>query len=387
VLSWAGRNTLSQNEVGFLRAAARRRLQLALNTLAIALLLLATIGGGIWFYLQFQQAQAQIHDPTQVTTIKNDGVGSLRWAIDNAPSGKTITFAPHLAGQTITLTDTLSIPNKQLRLQGPGARRITISNATHGIVVDDRASIAITNLAFIGSNSNTVSLFTNLGALTITNSTVSGNSSPGFGGGIANEGTLTITNSTVSGNSSSAGGGIANFGGTATLVFCTLYGNHASTGGGLSTEDNTFDASQTLPGISTMSKSLVSSNLASLGPDIVGKLTTGGYNLIQNTAGITFLDPDHKHNSDLMNISFSALKIDPDLQLNGSTATKTHALLPGSPAIDAIPLAACLISFNGVTITTDQRGVIPSCVLSMEYERMKKEWPNVKESKIRKWNT
>ena len=44
--------------------------------------------------------------------------------------------------------------------------------------------------------------------LTITNSTLSGNSAGGSGGGIYNYlGTLMVTNSTLSGNSGAAGGG------------------------------------------------------------------------------------------------------------------------------------------------------------------------------------
>ena len=62
----------------------------------------------------------------------------------------------------------------------------------------------------------------NRGTLTLTNSTVSGNSagSLGSGGGIFSFGTLTLTNSTVSGNSAGIhGGGISNTGddGTANL--------------------------------------------------------------------------------------------------------------------------------------------------------------------------
>jgi len=41
---------------------------------------------------------------------------------------------------------------------------------------------------------------TNDGILTITNSTISGNTSTGGPGGIYNDGILTITNSTISGN-------------------------------------------------------------------------------------------------------------------------------------------------------------------------------------------
>jgi hypothetical protein len=106
-----------------------------------------------------------------------------------------------------------------------------------------------------------------------------------------------------------------------------------------------------------MNNSLVAGNQASPGPDMTGKLTTEGSNLIQSTAGITFLDPDHTHGTDQTAIPLPEIKIDPQLQLNGNSTTKTHALLPGSPALNVIPRPDCLIAVNGVTITTDQRGV------------------------------
>ena len=51
----------------------------------------------------------------------------------------------------------------------------------------------------------------NDGTLTLTNSTVSGNTATYYGGGIYNYGTVTLTNSTVSGNSANWGGGIFNY--------------------------------------------------------------------------------------------------------------------------------------------------------------------------------
>ena len=128
-----------------------------------------------------------------------------------------------------------------------------------------------------------------------------------------------------------------------TLTFCTLYGNGASTGGGLSTEDNTYQ-SPTAYATSTMLNSLIAGNQASQDPDVAGKLITNGYNLIQNTKGSVILDPNHKHHTDLINRPPSEINIDLHLQLNRSTTTQTHALLPGSPAIDAIPRAACLLT-------------------------------------------
>ena len=46
-------------------------------------------------------------------------------------------------------------------------------------------------------------------------------------GGIINVGTLTLTNSTVTGNTAVGGGGMANAGGTATLTHSTVSGNTA----------------------------------------------------------------------------------------------------------------------------------------------------------------
>src|SRR5450755_322043 len=196
--AWARRNPLSQNEAAFLRAATRRRRQLLLNTVALVLVLMTTIGGALWFYVQLQQTQAQIHDPTRVTTLANDGIGSLRWAIDNAPSGKTITFAPNLVGQTITLTNTLFITKKQLSIHGP-QRKLTQRSAMHEIGVDAGTTFVITNVIVTGGRANPVPLLANQGNLSLTNSTVSGNTASGIGG-ISNSGTVNLTNSTVSGN-------------------------------------------------------------------------------------------------------------------------------------------------------------------------------------------
>ncbi len=68
--------------------------------------------------------------------------------------------------------------------------------------------------------------------MTVTDSTLSGNSAGvGSGGGIDNSGTVMVTNSTLSGNSVSFGpnnngGGIANSG-TLTVIDSTLSGNSA----------------------------------------------------------------------------------------------------------------------------------------------------------------
>ncbi|MFM7097788.1 MAG: hypothetical protein ACKO16_10295, partial [Gemmataceae bacterium] len=64
--------------------------------------------------------------------------------------------------------------------------------------------------------------FNNSGTLTVTNSTISGNSA-NYGGGIFNTGTLTVTNSEISNNSANYGGGIRN-NGTLTVTNSTISG-------------------------------------------------------------------------------------------------------------------------------------------------------------------
>jgi hypothetical protein len=66
-----------------------------------------------------------------------------------------------------------------------------------------------------------------------------------------------------------------------------------------------------------------------------------------DTCGLT--DP-----SDLVNVTAVELALGP-LQDNGGP-TETHALLPGSVAIDRIPEAMC-VDAAGDPLTTDQRGV------------------------------
>src|SRR5262249_3383540 len=138
------------------------------------------------------------------------------------------------------------------------------------------------------------------------------------GGGIFNEGTVTMQNSTVSANTASGGGvGLGAGGGINgdTSATTTLISGNNTFGGG-----GTF------------------------GPDCIGAVTSGGYNLIGDTAFCSGLGA-----SDMQNVNpFLGI-----LKDNGGP-TQTMGLLPGSPAIDAIPLSlgACVVGQ-----AADQRGV------------------------------
>jgi len=280
-------------------------------------------------------------------------------------SGDT-TIGPTVSTQAtttmLTVTNSTIVGNSAHR-DGGG-----IYNGTNAYTLTTAISmLTITNSTVLGNSAeqdgggiyNSTASATgrlSMSTLTVSNSTIASNTaSRGQGGGIYDQGRLSLTNSTVSGNTASSnGGGLAFSGGQATITFCTIYGNRATQdGGGLSIENN---ATLNTPISSSveMRNSIVAGNHADggIGPDIVGALTTDGYNLFQDSSGAIVNDPHNKHISDLTGNAITNLGIDTILRANGGP-TKTLALLAGSTAIDKIPPAACLV--NG--ISTDQRGV------------------------------
>ncbi len=193
------------------------------------------------------------------------------------------------------------------------------------------------------------------GVLRLTESTVSGNTAFG-GGGIANiafcciDGqivvpVLTLVNSTVSGNTAFQGGGIATNSGTTALGNVTIADNSAdSGGGGISSFDSSVGLQNTIIAGNT--------DLSGQGPEcfiIEGQgLDSRGHNLIQDTTGCP-IGGDSTGN---------ITGVDPELgplQDNGGP-TFTHALLAGSPAIDAGDPAAPGSGGTACEVA-DQRGV------------------------------
>jgi len=174
------------------------------------------------------------------------------------------------------------------------------------------------------------------GILTVTNSTVSGNTAAS-GGGMSGLGRLTVTNSTVSGNTATnRGGGIFGVNVITAITNSTVSGNVAQDGGGISNDTGTVEIVSTI----------VAGNTALTGPGCSGPFTSLGYNIIGDVTDCNFTSSV----GDLLGTGGSP--IDPQLgslQDNGGP-TLTHALLPGSSAIDRVPVEDCIV-------TTDQRGV------------------------------
>ncbi len=165
--------------------------------------------------------------------------------------------------------------------------------------------------------------------LSLTNSTVNGNTAEWMNGGILGS-RLSLTNSTVSGNIASVLGGVSASG--ATLTNSTVSGNISThpygLPGGIYGEfvrlDNTI---------------VVNNGVINCSGGISGGIISLGHNLADDDT-CEFTDPSDLVVADAM--------LGP-LQDNGGPS-ETHALLPGSPAIDAG-------SLDCPPPATDQRGV------------------------------
>jgi predicted outer membrane repeat protein len=173
------------------------------------------------------------------------------------------------------------------------------------------------------------------GKLTVAKSTIAGNLAFNSGGGIASSGSLRVINSTLSHNRvidpfmANRGGGLRNTGISADLLNVTINKNETAvggTGGGIVND-----------GGSVRVRNVIVAN----SPDQAnceGPITSAGHNLDSgSTCGFT--DPGDLSDTDP--------QLGP-LADNGGP-TDTHALLAGSPAIDAGTNDRCPL--------TDQRGV------------------------------
>jgi hypothetical protein len=173
-----------------------------------------------------------------------------------------------------------------------------------------------------------------LGHLVVIDSTISGNESAWGGGGIhvSCDATLELINSTISGNAAARDGGGIRGHGVVSIVHSTIVGNHANNGGGIFARSN-MDFTGTIIAGNTSA----TSDLAGVSDCVVSEGGIIGLNA-SNLVGDGSCEPD-----------FSGDPLLGPLGDNGGR-TPTHALLPGSIAIDAIPSGECSLGL-------DQRGM------------------------------
>ncbi len=266
--------------------------------------------------------------PSVVTSSADSGPGSLRQTVIEADNNATITFAPVLAGQTISLTSGEIPIELNLTIDG--------SNLPAGVSISASGVSRIFNLV-IGRRLN-------LSSLTLTDGSASA------GGAIYSEGNLTLENCTLIGNNAQnggaifanspsglrarlyqttfannaaalAGGAIYNDFGLIELIHCTLSQNSAPPGKGAGIAS--YGAADTQTAITN---SIIAVNLTS-NADLVG----GTFNSFQYS-GVNL-------------IATSIPRLAPLGNYGGPT--RTMPPLPGSPAIDA---ATSFLTAN------DQRG-------------------------------
>ncbi len=188
-----------------------------------------------------------------------------------------------------------------------------------------------------------------LAEVTITSSTIAGNYSKANGGGIfiARDSNLTVFNSTISGNSTdSSGGGLyllgngtTNFKVSYSTITANTVGISGAFGGGV------FFAGGSL----TLAGDIVAANLAPIAPDLgtlFGNTIQARYSLIGSNNGTPLAEaPANSPDANGNKIGGPVHgPIDPKLgplaynfgpKFLDDTYLQTHALLPGSPAIDA----------------------------------------------------
>jgi hypothetical protein len=217
--------------------------------------------------------------------------------------------------------------------------------------IDNSGTLDLTD-SMVSNNSGFWGAIYNSGNLTVNNSTINDNQG-GASGGISNgdygnSGTLIVKNSTISGNQSfSSGGGITNsYYSIATLINSTITKNIANKGG----DGNGNGGGIANNSIMVIKNTIIAGNIdeslsGTIHPDVSGTFTSEGYNLIGDGTGSTGFTAI----GDLVGTSTNP--IDPllsPLQDNGGP-TLTHALLPGSPAINAGDP-------NFIDLLFDQRG-------------------------------
>ncbi len=317
---------------------------------------------------------------------------TLRAAVEeaNALAGNdTIDFAASLTNATITLTTGVEIPisgtDGTLQINGLGADKLTIDGGAGSnriFLTINAATVTITGVTLQGGNGDSAAagrrdlckrrfayavavvvqnnivgdrgggIYYNGGANhRILNSAIFNNSATQVGGGIfLDGGTLFVANTTVSGNHATANGSQAGgvfVGGTATFRNSTITNNTAaSAAGGIQA------------GTVNLGNTIVAGNSAPNFPEILnfGGTTSAGNNFIGDSAGdssstnsaITYQASDIRDQNPMLGV----------LQNNGGP-TPTHALLTGSPAINAGDNAKAVDPFNNSPLTTDQRIIAP----------------------------
>ena len=289
----------------------------------------ATSGGGIYNIGTLTLNGSTVVTNSAFASFPSAATGG---GIYNAGSGTLKLNNSTIENNTVSTTDEYGV-----RLEGVGYGG--------GIVNEQQGTVTVTNSTVSnnrgGGDLDCCALYgagiLNLGAVSLLNSTVAGNHTPGDGtlggngGGIANFGTLSISNSTIADNSTNLPG------------FCDDFCVQSGAGAGI------YNGS---PANITVKNSILANNhggncLQNL-PLAGSSRTSLGHNLSDDAFCTGFF-------TDSSDSNFTPAGLDTGLQNNGGP-TQTIALGSTSPAVNAI-LATDCTDTTGAAIKTDQRGV------------------------------
>jgi hypothetical protein len=234
-------------------------------------------------------------------------------------------------------------------MHSPGTGLFTISGFTltggnttgQGGAIEAGGAVDVADSALVGNTASDGGAIDLHGDLTLTRSTLADNRATSFGGAVESERSdaAVITNSTIAGNQAGAlGGGL---GGVSdlTLVYSTIAGNSSPRGANI--DDNN--------GVLTSFGSVVARPGTGVNCSGLTATTSHGFNLEDDAAASCGFSTSAGDLAPGTNPALAALG---DHGGPGPTMLPS----PGSPLLDAIPLASCQAD-GAKFVTTDERGV------------------------------
>lgn len=302
---------------------------------------------------------ADVASDTTTGSCASGGACTLREAINQANADNTTTTIDSCGGGTldtiqfsvsgtITLAGALPSINDYVTITGPASGAGLTVDGSHSYTVfsiNSGATVSISGLTIVNGNGSYGGI-ANYGALTVANSTFSGNSAI-LGGAIFNNGTLTVTNSTFSGNSASGGdGGAIENEGTLTVANSTFSGNSA-TGYG-------FGGAIANHATATVTNSIFSGNSATQWGGGIDDFTAGvhaSYNVYSKNT-----DSGGGGDCNYCGSNTNAVYDDPMLLPLGSYGGPTQTMYPMGGAVVCAGSASLAVDASGNPLTTDQRG-------------------------------
>ncbi|MFN2199925.1 MAG: LamG-like jellyroll fold domain-containing protein, partial [Caldilineaceae bacterium] len=274
---------------------------------------------------------------TASTTAISNTVPGVELTIEG--DGHTVDGQDQLGVRPFEVAANSTVTLNQITIRGGNIDDRNVDDRGGGLI--NAGTTTVRNSTITGNHAYIGGGIENSGTMTIADSAFHGNSAAGVGAGIANLGTMTVINSTFSDNLAQIGGGGIYNGSDITITNSTLSGNGGlGFGGGILTEGGTVNLNN-----SVIANSLPGGDCRINGPYIVN----AQYSLIENTG----VDACNLSNG----IDGNIVGQDPNLgglQDNGGP-TLTHALLPGSQAINA-GSNALAVDGNALPLLYDQRG-------------------------------